>query len=147
MKTFSLGNTVIDIADFLETRIEEDTLVAFWPESDFANVRFSKLTLQRDGKEVQNAGKEMIESRAAKFDLALNDEGEIVWYYTTQESSEGAPWSIMHYWYVGLGSHVVIASCFIDSAKADTNEAKQVLDSMLASVRSIRQKPRTRKKR
>lgn len=146
MKTFSLGSTLIDIADFLETRIEEDTLVAFWPGSDFANVRFSKITLQRDGKEVPNAGKDMIESRAAKFGLALTDEGESAWYYTTQESSEGTPGSIIHYWYVGLGAHVVIASCFIDSAQADTDEAKMVFNSMPTSVRSIRQKPKTKKK-
>ncbi len=147
MKTFSLGNTLIDVADFLETRIEEDTLVAYFPESDFANARFSKITLLKDGKEVPDAGREMIEARAAKFGLDLNHEENSVWYYTSLDSTEGAPGSMMHYWYVGIASHVVVVSCFIDSATSDTEDVKRVLKSIPASVKSIRQKSKPKKKR
>jgi hypothetical protein len=140
MKTFSIGDTLIDIADFLDTRIEDDTLVAFFPHSDFANARFTIVTVKKDGKEVDKAGENIVRQRAEKLGAELYQEKNFVWYYTSESASEGSPGSLMHYWYIGMGGHVIIASCFIDSAYKDSSDAKRVLDSMLLSIKSIRRK-------
>lgn len=140
MKTFSIGDTLIDIAEFLDTRIEDDTLVAYFPESDFANARFSVVTVKKDGKEVEKAGENIVRERAEKLGAKPNEDDGFVWYYTSEAASEGPPGSLMHYWYIGMGGQVVIASCYVDVSYEDIPETKQVLDSIPISIKSIRRK-------
>ncbi|QJE96823.1 hypothetical protein [Luteolibacter luteus] len=140
MNTFSIGNVEIDIAGYLDTRIEDGTLVAFFPESDFANARFTVVTVMRDGGEVPRAAEKIMEDRAAKIGAKLHIEENFVWYYTVEIASEGTSGSKMHYWFVGMGGHAVVVSCFIDAAQSDSIDARRVLDSILVSVKSIRRK-------
>src|SRR5438034_90007 len=64
MRTFSIGSTKIDLPGFLETRVENDTLVAFPPRTDFANLRFTVISVTKDGEAVGGAGEKMIRERA-----------------------------------------------------------------------------------
>ena len=140
-ETFRIGRVLIDVADFLDTRIEQSTLVAYHPESDFANARFSIITVSKDGVEVPCAAEDLMRERAEALGVELHEEDHFVWYYTTDPASEGAPGSMMHYWFVGMGGHAVLVTCFIDDLHNDVAEAKRVLDSISASVMSIRRDP------
>jgi hypothetical protein len=81
MHTFSIGRTVIELPDFLETRIEDDTLVAYPPRTDFANLRFTVISTMKDGKEVAGAGEKMIRERAAERNAVLHEDRDRVWYH------------------------------------------------------------------
>ena len=140
MKTFSIGSTLIDLPDFLDTRLEEDTLVAYPPKTDFANLRFTVITIKKDGQEKAGAGERLIRKEAAKAGAKLYEDKGRVWYYYTEASSEGSPGSLMHYWYVGMGGHMLVISCFIDSAKKENPLTKQVLDAVVPAIKSFRQK-------
>ncbi len=138
MQTFSIGNTRIDLPDFLETRIEDDTLVAFPPHTDFANLRFTLVSVTKEGQEVAGAGEKMIRECAAEAKAQLHESRDRVWYHVTKPASEGSAGSLMHYWYVGMGGHSLVVSCFVDAAQSAHPLAQRVLASVEPAILSFR---------
>lgn len=134
MKTYSIGSTKIDLPDFLETRVEEDTLVAFPPRTDFANIRFTVISITKD----ERAGERLIRNEAAENKQELHEGNGRVWYQTTEQASEGSAGSLMHYWYVGLGGHALVASCFVDATRTNDPLARRVLDSVEPAIQTFR---------
>src|SRR5262249_10782380 len=133
-----IGGTKIDLPDFLDTRIEDDTLVAFPPRSDFANLRFTVITVTKDGQAVPNAGETMIRERAIEAQAQLHEGSDRVWYNVTEPASEGSAGSLMHYWYVGMDGHLLVVSCFVDAMKSSHPVAQRVLASVEPAVQSFR---------
>jgi hypothetical protein len=142
MQTFSIGKTTLELPAFLETRVENDTLVAYPPGTDFANLRFSVVSITKDGKEVAEAGEKGIRARAAESEAALHDDGDRIWYYVTAPASEGSPGSLVHYWYVGMGGHVLVVSCFVDAAQSSHPLSQRVLASVEPTIRSFKRGPK-----
>jgi hypothetical protein len=138
MQTFSIGSTAIDLPDFLETRIEDDTLVAFLPRSDFANLRFTVISVTKEGQEVAGAGERFIRKQATERKAELHEGNDHVWFYVTQPASEGSAGSLMHYWYVGHGGYSLVVSCFVDSARSTDPLAQRVLASVEPAIQSFR---------
>ncbi|MEJ0088175.1 MAG: hypothetical protein WDM80_00230 [Limisphaerales bacterium] len=138
MKTYSISSTKIDLPDILETSVEDDTLVAFPPRTDFANLRFTVISITKDGQEVASAGARLIRDKAAESKEELHEENGRVWYQTTGPTSEGSTGSLMHYWYVGLGGHALVVSCFIDAARTTDPLAQRVLDSVEPAIQTFR---------
>jgi hypothetical protein len=138
MQTFSIGNTVIDLPGFLETRVEDDTLVAFPPHADCANLRFTVISVSKDGKEVAGAAEQMIRERAAEAKAQLHEGTDRVWYHVTEAATEGSPGSLMHYWYVGMGGHSLVASCFVDATNSTNPLTQRVLATVEPAIQSFR---------
>jgi hypothetical protein len=138
MQTFSIGGTAIDLPDFLETRIEDDTLVAYPPRTGFVNLRFTVISVTKKGQEVAGAGEKLIREKAAESKAELHEGNGRVWYRATEPASEGSPGSRMHYWYVGLGGHSLVISCFVEAARSTDPLAQRVLASVEPAIQSFR---------
>jgi len=138
VKTFRIGSTAVDLPAFLETRVEDDTLVANPPRANFANLRFTVITVTKDGKEFAGAGERLIRKRAAEAKAELHEGSNRVWYHMTQPASEGSAGSLMHYWYVGMGGRTLVVSCFVDAAKSSDPLAQRVLASVEPAIQSFR---------
>lgn len=83
------SGTGVDLPDFLETRIEEDTLVAYPPRTDFANLRFTVISVTKDGREIAGAGERLIRGQAAESRAELHGGNGRVWYHVAEPTSEG----------------------------------------------------------
>jgi hypothetical protein len=138
MQTFSIGSTRIDLPDFLGTRIEDDTLVAYPPHTDFANLRFTVITVSKEGQVVSDAGEQIIRERAIKAGARLHEATGKVWYCVAEPASEGSAGSLMHYWYVGMNGHSLMVSCFVDAAKSGDPVAQRVLAAVVPAIHSFR---------
>ena len=139
MQTIAIGNVAFDLADFLDTRDEEDgTLVAYPPFTDFANLRFTVSTIRRDGVPSPGAGERFIRSTAAKEQRELQESSGTVWFSYSDTASEGSTGSTMTYWEVGFGPHMVTISCFVDSADGDPALKQRVFDSVIPTIQSLR---------
>jgi hypothetical protein len=138
MRTCTIGSVKIDLPEFLETRTEGDTLVAFPPHTDFANIRFTVLSVFKDGALVRDAGVKMIRARAAKAQVPLQEHKNKVWYHVTESASQGAKGSQMHYWYVGMDGHCIVVSCFIDATRIEDPVAQRVLESIEPAIQSFK---------
>jgi hypothetical protein len=138
MQTFSIGSTTIDLPGFLETRIEDDTLVAFPPRTDFANLRFTVISMTNYGQEVAGSGERFIRERAAEAKAQLHQSSGRVWYHVSKPASEGSAGSLMHYWYVGMGGYSLVVSCFIDAAQSSNPTAERVLAAVEPAIQSFR---------
>ena len=139
MQTILLDNTAIDIPSYLEWRDDDGTLVAYPPNTDYANLRFS-LTSIRDkaGDYVPEAGVSTIARRCQEASAVLESKIEKVWYCEEQGSTDGSPGSVIHYWYVGMDAHFLVISCFIDGAQLNNANAIKVLASVPATIDSFR---------
>ncbi len=138
MQTFSIGSTAIDLPDFLETRIEDDTLVAYPPRTDFANLRFTIISVTKDGQEVAGAGERLIRKEAAERKTELHEGNDRVWFHVTEPASEGSAGSLMHYWYVGHGGHSLVVSYFVDATRSADPLAQRVLASVEPAIQTFR---------
>ncbi len=138
MQTFNIGSTTIDLPDVLQTRVEEDTLVAYPPRTDFVVLRLTVVTVTKDGQEVADEGQKTIREGASEAGAELHECAGRVWYHVTGPASQGAPGSLMHYWYVGLGGHTLIASCFVDAAQSNHPISKRVLAAVEPAIDSFR---------
>jgi hypothetical protein len=138
LQKFRIGSMAIDLPSFLETRIEDDTLVAFPPRTDFANLRFDVVSVSKDGAEVAGAGEEMIREGALEAGAQLCEDRGRVWYHVIEPASEGSAGSLMHYWYVGLGGHSLVVSCFVDAAESSHPLTQSVLASVQPAIDSFR---------
>lgn len=139
MQTFHIGSTAIDLPDFLQTRVEEeDTLVAYPPRTDFACLRFTVVTVRKAGQEVEGAGQELVREGAEQAQAELHASGDRVWYYVTKPASQGTSGSLMHYWYVGLGGHTLLVSCFVDAKKSKHPASRRVLAAAELAIGSFR---------
>jgi hypothetical protein len=126
------------LPDYFETRIEDDTLVAFLPSADFANLRFTVVSVLKDMLEMTDVGVRLVREQAAECNAELHEGNGRVWYHNAEPASEGAVGSLMHYWYVGLGGHFLVISCFVDAAQATDPLTQQVLASVEPAIRSFR---------
>jgi hypothetical protein len=140
MKTFVIGDTAVDIPDFLDTRDDDGTLVAYPPATDFANLRLSILSIKKDGVPCTGAGEDMIRRRAQEDRAHLWQQNGKVWYQSVEPSSEGSDGSQMHYSFVGLDAYALVVSCFVDAEETANPITKQVLDSVLPIIESFRKK-------
>jgi hypothetical protein len=138
MQTFNIGSTAVDLPDFLETRVEGDTLVAFPPHTDFANLRFTVITVMKDGREVAGAGERLIREKATESKAELHEGNGRVWYHDAEPALEGSAGSLMHYWYVGLGGQTLVVSCFVDAARSTEPLAQRVLASVEPAIQTFR---------
>jgi hypothetical protein len=88
MPSIQIGETVIDIASTLDWRIDEGTVVAYLPETDFANLRFSLLSVRDDdGNLVRGAGVRSVTNRCAEFEANLERSGHTVWFCYTRPAT------------------------------------------------------------
>ena len=98
-----IGDTAIDISSSLEWRDEEGTVVAYLPETDFANLRFTVLSIRDPrGHLIADGGVLAVTNRCADFDERLEGSEGQVWFHYTKPATEGSNGSLMHYWYVGM---------------------------------------------
>jgi hypothetical protein len=141
VQTIHIGGTAINLPDFLETRVEDDTLVACPPRTYFVILRLTVVTVTKDGQEVADEGQETIREGASEAQAELHESADKVWYHLIQPASEGTPGSLMHYWYVGLGGHTLIVSCFVDAAKSNHPLSGRVLAAVEPAIDSFRRHP------
>jgi hypothetical protein len=140
MQTVVLGDTAVDIPSFLEWRDDDGTMVAYLPRTDYANLRFTLLSVKNDaGAYVPEAGARSIMRRCKEAGAVLENKQGKVWFYSQEQASEGSSGSVMHYWYVGMDAHMLIISCFIDSKESANPNATKVLASVPATIDSFRQ--------
>ena len=139
MMTIQLGDTAIDIPSRLEWRDDDGTLVAYLPQTDFANLRFSLLsTRDQAGNPVAGAGVRSVKNSCAEANGKLQTNGDTVWYSYTKPASEGAEGSLMYFWSVGMDAYQLIISCFVDATMQDSAETAFVLSSVEPTIRSFR---------
>ena len=139
MQTFEIGETLIDIPDFLETRDDDGTLVAFPPETDFANLRFSVISVRKnDGTPSSGAGERHIRKKAREADAELTETNGKLWYHSIKPSSEGSDGSLMHYWFVGMDAFSMVVSCFVDFEERENPMTQRVLDAVMPAIESFR---------
>jgi hypothetical protein len=138
VQTILLGDTAIEIPSFLEWRDDDGTLVAYLPETDYANLRFSLLSIKKDGGDVPEAGVQDITRRCKEAGAVLESKNGKVWFYEQTRATEGSDGSVMHYWYVGLDAHLLIVSCFVDAKEAKNPNTVRVLGSVPAAIDSFR---------
>jgi hypothetical protein len=141
IKTFRMGRLLIDIADFLDTRVEQSSLVVFYPESDLVSARFSIISAPFAGAEVPHVVANLIRERAEMAEVELHEEEHLVWYHTSEPAEQEAPGSLVHSWVAGVGGHIVVVTCSIEDLPKDEADAKRVLESISTSVLSIRPEP------
>lgn len=138
IKTFRMGRLLIDIADFLDARIEQSSLVVCYPESDLVSARFSIISAPNAGAEVPQVVANLIRERAEMAEVELHEEEQLVWYHTSEPADEEAPGSLVHSWVAGVGGHMVVVTCSIEDLPEDEAVAERVLQSISTSVQSIR---------
>jgi hypothetical protein len=63
MQTFGIGAVAFEIPDFLDARDDDGTLVAYPPETDYANVRFTVSTVVKEGKPAPGAAERFIREK------------------------------------------------------------------------------------
>ncbi len=95
VQTIWLNDTAIDIPPFLEWRDDDGTLVAYLPKTDYANLRFSLISIKNDaGGYVPEAGVQTIMRRCEEAGAVLESKNGKVWFYKQEEATEvrkGAP--------------------------------------------------------
>lgn len=139
MNTFEIGDTLIDLPEFLETRIDDDTLVAHPPETDYANLRFTLLSVRKeDGSLSHGAGERSIRKSAEESNSEIVEYEGKIWFNMMKPSSEGSHGSMMHYWHVGMDAYSLIVSCFVDSSEVDNPTTKKVLNAAILAIKSFR---------
>ena len=142
IQTIQLGETAIDIPTSLDWRDDEGTLVAYLPGTDFANLRFTLLSIrERSGDLVPRGGLRAVMNRCIESKGTLKKSGETVWFYWAEPASEGSEGSLMHYWYAGLDAHMLIISCFVDAEMKQSEDADIVLSSVERTIGSFRKYP------
>lgn len=139
MQVIQIGETAIDIPSMLDWRDDEGTVVAYLPETDFANLRFSLLSVRDEsGNLIADAGGPFVTKRCAEFDAHLEAADQLVWFHYTKPATEGSQGSLMHYWYVGMNAYVLIISCFIEATMEGDPNTALVLSSVEPTIRSFR---------
>jgi hypothetical protein len=139
MSAISVGAVKFEIPDWLDARNDDGTLVAYPPETDYANLRISVSTIAtEDGKPSLGGGARIVRSIAAKEQRHLHEEDGRVWYSHSEVASEGSPGSTITFWHVGIGAHTAIVSCFIDSAEGDAAMKERVMHTVVPLIRSFR---------
>jgi hypothetical protein len=137
MPTLSIGSVSFDVAEFLDLRDDDGTLVAYPPASDYANIWVSVSTIAKDGKPSPGAGERITRSVAAKEQRDLHAEDGKVWYSFSEPASEGSAGSTITFWHIGVGAHTVVVSCFLESAEGDSAMKKRVIDSVGPLIHSF----------
>jgi len=139
MQVIQIGETAIDIPSTLDWRDDEGTVVAYLPETDFANLRFSLLSVRDEsGNLVADAGVRSVTKRCAEFDAHLEAADHLVWFHYTKPATEGSPGSLMHYWYVGMDAYMLIVSCFVEATMEGDPNTVSVVSSVEPAIRSFR---------
>jgi len=139
MRAIAIGAMKFEIPDWLDARDENGTLVAYPPQTDYANVRVSVRTIATENdKPSLGAGERIVRSIATKKQRQLHEENGKVWYSYSEAASEGSPGSSITFWHVGVGAHMVLVSCFIDSGEGDAATKARVMDTVLPLIRSFR---------
>ncbi len=138
MRTATFGNTQIDLPEWLETRVEKDILVAYPPGTDYVNLRLTLITVSKDGKELPIRVEKEIKKVAKESGARLRKQPGKVWFYATTPCSEGSPGSLMHWWYIGMGGHLMVISCFCDVEEKENVLTKRVLASVEPMIQSFR---------
>ena len=138
MPTLAIGAVSFDVADFLDLRDDDGTLVAYPPASDYANIRVSVSTIAKDGMPSPGAGERITRSIAAKEQTELSEYSGKVWYCSSRPASQGSAGSTISFWHIGLGAHTILVSCFIDSVEGEPEMKKRVIDSVVPLIHSFR---------
>jgi len=137
MTTIRMSGIALEIDDALEWRDDDGTLVAYLPETDFANLRISLMTIAKEGNPVAGGGTRLLRREAERQHAEVRELGEKLWCHYVEPSSQGAPGSSMHYWYVGIDAHFIIISCFVDADFSSDERTGLVLSSIPALLASI----------
>ena len=137
LRTLQLGSVLVDIFRDLAFRDDKGTLVAHVPDTDFANLRCSVISILKNGREIAGAGESEVREKADQAGgAAIDRDGKIVFDVVNPSSED--PKSTVHYWYVGMGGHYVIVTLFLDHAYVDDPRSKHVRDSVDLLIRSLR---------
>jgi hypothetical protein len=139
MRAISIGAVKFEIPEWLDARNDDGTLVAYPPQTDYANLRVSVSTIAtEDGTPSVGAGERIVRSMAAKEHRELHAEEGKVWFTYSQRASEGSPGSTITFWQIGVGAHTALISCFIDSAEGDAATKQRVLQTIVPLIQSFR---------
>jgi hypothetical protein len=140
MRTLGIGSVMFDIPAWFEAHDDGDgTLVAYPPNSNYANIRVSVSTIAtEDGKPSLDVGERIVRSRASKENRELHQDSGKVWYSWSQIASEGSAGSIITFWQVGVGAHMPLVSCFIDSEEGDASTKERIRQAVIPIIRSFR---------
>ncbi len=137
LRTLQLGGVLVDIFRDLTFRDDQGTLVAYVPNTDFANLRCSVISILKDGKEIAGAAESEVREKAEQAGGAVEEKDGKIVFDVVKPSSED-PKSTVHYWYVGMGGHYVIVTLFLDQAYVDDPRSKRVRETVDLLIRSLR---------
>ena len=134
----SIGAVKFELPDWLDARDDDGTLAAYPPRTDFANLRISVSTIAtEDGRPSLGTGERIVRGIAAKEQKEVHRGDGKVWYSYSQPASEGSPGSIITFWKVGVGAHIVLVSCLLDSGEGDAATKQRVMEAVDPLIRSL----------
>ena len=136
-RTLQLDQVTFEIFADLEYRDEKGTLVAYAPNTDFANLRLSVTSIFKKGVEVFEVAEREIPELAKNGGGTCDVVGD-KFVFRTKEASSEDPESTIFFWYVGLGGHIAVLSVFVDHRSAEDPRAKHVLACAELLVQSFR---------
>lgn len=138
MPAISIGAVNFELPDWLDARDDDGTLVAYPPRTDFANLRISVSTIAtEDGRLSPGTGERIVRSIAAKEQKEVHRGDGKVWYSYSQPASEGSRGSVITFWKVGVGAHIVLVSCFLDLEEGDPATKQRVMKAVDPLIRSL----------
>lgn len=134
------GNLTVDLPEhFVTEREEGKTTVAYDPAVGDATARFSVSYVSNAQRpEANELGVEVVRDLARKHRREVVETGGKLYYTYSERSEERRQRGDMHYWIVGLGNGVVIASCWISRTSKGKAISKSMLSSMDLAIRSLR---------
>ena len=136
-RTFQMSGLYVSVLRELAYRDDEGTLVAYFPETDFANLRCSTICVTKSGSEVLEAGSETVREKAESHGVSVEKDGEKLFCSFTEASSEDERDEVQ-YWYVGIGGNVAIVSLFVSHDRRDDPRTRRMREAAHSLVRSIR---------
>ena len=132
------GTLLVDLPSFLLVEQEEDDIVlAYVPRKDYANLRFTILTIQTEDPTAAR-GEESVRKKALEKGSGVLEYGnKICLAYEDQSQQDGVP-IVMKYWEVGMKNSLIIVSCCIDKDKLHDSIAIRVVNAVPGIIRSMR---------
>jgi hypothetical protein len=121
----------------LHVRDDKGTLVASFPNTDFANLRCSTMQVTKAGQEVSEAGYESVREKAESVGAAVTKDGDKALCTYSAPSSQDSQ-DTVQYWHIGIGGNIAIVSLFVDhrfESDARVNQMRAAAIDLVDSVR------------
>ena len=136
-RTFQMSGLYVSVLRELAYRDDEGTLVAYFPDTDFANLRCSTISITKNGSEVLDAGPDTVREKAESSGVRVEKDGEKFLCSFVEPSSEDDRDEVQ-YWYVGIGGNVAIISLSVSHDYRDDPRAGRMREAAHSLVSSIR---------